>query len=52
MIALDVALQFRLPVLRVGLGGRGVLWAPMPEATINEDGHLGASEDYVRRPSQ
>jgi hypothetical protein len=39
---------------RLGVGAEccAVLWAPMPEAAVDEQRHLDAGEDEIRAPSQ
>ena len=50
-VALDVPFELGHP--EVGVGGRAgrVLRTAMPEATVDEYGHLGGPEDYVGRPA-
>lgn len=43
-VSRNVALELRLPVLRVGPGVGRVLGAPMPEAPVDEDRDPGARE--------
>lgn len=50
-IALDVALKLRQPVLGVALRQCRMLWATMPEATVDEDSDPLAREDDVGSPA-
>lgn len=47
-VSFDIALQFRLPVVRVGLRIRGMDRAAVPEASIHKDSNLRGPEDDVR----
>lgn len=42
--------MLRSPVRHVGLWRREVLRAPMPEASVQENGYPSAAENHVRRP--
>lgn len=46
-VAGDVALDLGSPEVRVLLSWAVMFWATVPEATVQEDGHLGAGEDDV-----
>jgi hypothetical protein len=46
-VAFPISGQFRAPVGRVRLGSRTVERAAVPEASIEKDSHLRASEDDV-----
>jgi hypothetical protein len=47
LVASAVPLQFRSPVLGVGLGSGSVCWAPVPEAAVHEHGDLQAWEEEI-----
>jgi len=46
-VAGNVALELRTPVVGVGLRLSSVLWASVPEATVDEYGESRASKDDV-----
>ena len=47
VIASHVAVELRPPVVAVGAGAGPVLWAPMPEAAVDEDGDPPPREDDI-----
>lgn len=53
-VALDVALELGLPVAGVGLGLEVAAagGAPVPEASVDEHGEFGGSENDVWRPGE
>lgn len=46
-VPIDVALELRSPVIRVGLWIRRVIGAAVPEAPIDEDGDTSAPKDEI-----
>lgn len=51
-VTLDVSSNLRAPIGGVGSGAGPVLWAVVPEAAIDEDGNLLATEDDVGPAAQ
>ena len=50
LVAALVSSKLRQPVCLVRGGDVSVFWAAVPEASINENGHLGLSEYEIRPP--
>jgi hypothetical protein len=46
-VASDIPIELCLPVVAVGARSRAVLWAPVPETAVDEDGHARAHEHHV-----
>jgi hypothetical protein len=46
-VASDIPIELCLPVVAVGARSRAVLWAPVPEAAVDEHGHARTREDDV-----
>lgn len=51
-VPLPVPLHFRRPELGIGSSARVMLRAPVPEASVDEDGDSGGSEQDVRATVQ